>query len=308
MGPPCTPSPSPTEHLACPCGHGLRLPECWAIGSGWVETGGALGRSRPRARGLGRPSGTSPTVSRLLPPPWLLLDGEVLIDAAEFESGLITLVRTAQGEWRLIRYNRENGARMNAITWTPEAPESLGPDGKGWLVAWMGEPAALEADGRMRHWFTEMNGTTGLSTIPLNGEGNVNQAGMLEDGRCWVSRSQARLITDDTEGQWMSNGRSPSDSPWTGPMASFGCCTTTPVAQHGNGPRWTTRRWPHGPRMRSRSPARPRMGPSRTTAQGHLENLRTFSSIPSLDFFHLLLCRICSSSPRTTRTSTSPSA
>ena len=137
---------------------------------------------------------------------WLLLDGEVLIDAAEFESGLITLVRTAQGEWRLIRYNRENGARMNAITWTPEAPESLGPDGKGWLVAWMGEPAALEADGRMRHWFTEMNGTTGLSTIPLNGEGNVNQAGMLEDGRCWVSRSQTRLITDDTEGQWMSNG------------------------------------------------------------------------------------------------------
>ena len=137
---------------------------------------------------------------------WLLLDGEVLIDAAEFESDLITLVRTAQGDWRLIRYNRENGARMNAITWTPEAPESLGPDGKGWLVAWMGEPAALEADGRMRHWFTEMNGTTGLSTISLNGEGNVNQAGMLEDGRSWVSRTQTRLITDDTDGQWMSNG------------------------------------------------------------------------------------------------------
>lgn len=137
---------------------------------------------------------------------WLLLDDEVLIDAAEFESDLIALARTAQGEWRLIRYNRDNGARMDAITWTPEAPESQGPDGKGWLVAWTGDPAALEADGRLRHWFTEMNGATGLSTIPLSGEGHVLHAGMLEDGRSWVSRSQTQVITNDTEGQWLSNG------------------------------------------------------------------------------------------------------
>mgnify|MGYP007032649390 CR=1 FL=1 len=138
---------------------------------------------------------------------WLLQEGEVLIDAARMESDLIALVRTAQGEWRMVRYNADSGARIGAITWTPEAAGSAGPQGIGWLMHLDGAPAALETDGRARRWFTEPDGSTGLTTLTLEGEGTVSQAGLLEDGRSWISRQQSRIYDGSAEGDLFHSGQ-----------------------------------------------------------------------------------------------------
>ena len=131
---------------------------------------------------------------------WLLLDGETLLDAARIGESMIALVRTAQSEWRLVRFNADNGARMDAVTWTPEASGSQGPEGRGWLIALGGDPAALESDGRARRWFSEANGSTGLTTEVLAGEGSIQHAGLLEDGRCWISRNTTRLHDGEVQG------------------------------------------------------------------------------------------------------------
>ena len=132
---------------------------------------------------------------------WLLQEGEVLLDVAEMADALVALVRTAQGEWRMVKFNVDNSARVGSITWTPEAPGSVGPEGQGWLLALDGAPAALEADGRARRWFTEADGNTGLSTLTLNGAGAVSHAGILEDGRSWVSRDQSHVHAEGQVGQ-----------------------------------------------------------------------------------------------------------
>lgn len=124
---------------------------------------------------------------------WTLLEDETLIDAGAFSLGLILLARTAAGELRLIRCNPDNAARIGSITWTPEAPGSIGPDGAAWLVKAQGDPAGLEADGTLRRWFTESNGQTGLATSASTGTGTVTAAGILEDGTPWIARDQTRL-------------------------------------------------------------------------------------------------------------------
>ena len=129
---------------------------------------------------------------------WTLLEDETLIDAGVSALGLIVLARTAAGELRLIRCNPDNAARINSITWTPEAPGSLGPTGAAWLISAQGDPAGLEADGTLRRWFTEPDGQTGLATSETTGSGNVSAAGILEDGRPWIARDQTRLTGTST--------------------------------------------------------------------------------------------------------------
>ena len=124
---------------------------------------------------------------------WTLLEDETLIDAGVSSLGLILLARTSTGELRLIRCNPDNSARIGSITWTPEAPGSIGPDGAAWLVTAQGDPAGLEADGTVRRWFTEPDGQTGLATSESPGTGTVNAAGILEDGKPWIARDQTRL-------------------------------------------------------------------------------------------------------------------
>ena len=63
-----------------------------------------------------------------------------------------------------------------------------------------GDPAALESDGRARRWFSEPNGSAGLTTEVLAGEGSVQHAGLLEDGRSWISRTTTRLHDGEVQG------------------------------------------------------------------------------------------------------------
>ena len=107
----------------------------------------------------------------------------------------------------MVRYNADSGARIGAITWTPEAAGSAGPQGIGWLMHLDGAPAALETDGRARRWFTEPDGSTGLTTLTLEGEGTVSQAGLLEDGRSWISRQQSRIYDGSAEGDLFHSGQ-----------------------------------------------------------------------------------------------------
>jgi|GEM_PF-896065 len=143
---------------------------------------------------------------------WLLLEEEALIDAAEINGHMFLLARTNSGELRMIQCNLETSARMNAITWTPEAPGSLGPNGAAWLIQLEGDPATVEADGTARRWYTEPNGQTGLNTQPILGSGSVSGAGIFELGGSWVSREQWH---------WMpSNGAPFTAQPFAaGPLA-----------------------------------------------------------------------------------------
>ncbi|MBK12604.1 MAG: hypothetical protein CL849_03645 [Crocinitomicaceae bacterium] len=130
---------------------------------------------------------------------WLLLDEETLIDAAVINGNMCILARTNSGELRMIQCNLEQSARMNAITWTPEAPGSLGPNGEAWLIQLEGDPTTIEADGTARRWYTEPNGQTGLNTQPILGSGGVSEAGIFELGGSWVSREQWHWIPSNGE-------------------------------------------------------------------------------------------------------------
>jgi len=126
---------------------------------------------------------------------WALLDDESLIDAGASSLGFVLLARTTAGELRLIRCNPDNAARIGSVTWTPEAPGSLGPNGAAWLISAQGDPAALEADGTLRRWFTEPDGQTGLATSESAGTGSVTAAGLLDNGTPWITRDQTRLTS-----------------------------------------------------------------------------------------------------------------
>ena len=90
----------------------------------------------------------------------------------------------------MIKYNLEQSARINAITWTPEAAGSSGPNGQAWLIQLEGDPASIETDGTARRWYTEPNGQSGLNTQTTIGDGDVTDAGIFERGGSWISRSQ----------------------------------------------------------------------------------------------------------------------
>ena len=143
---------------------------------------------------------------------WLLLEEETLIDAAVINGHMLLLARTNAGELRMIQCNLDQSARMNSITWTPEAPGSLGPNGQAWLIQLEGDPTTIEADGMARRWYTESNGQSGLNTQPILGNGPVSGAGIFEIGGSWVSREQWHWIP--------SNGAAFTAQPFAaGPLA-----------------------------------------------------------------------------------------
>ena len=128
---------------------------------------------------------------------WLLDETESLIDASIFGGSMVVLARTAANELRLISHDLDSGARLESITWTPEASGSMGPNGKAWLISILGDPAALESDGTFRRWFTEMDGNTGLASGGCPGSADVSNAGRLEDGRSWFSREGTWLVEEN---------------------------------------------------------------------------------------------------------------
>lgn len=119
---------------------------------------------------------------------WVLDTGETLLDAGVVGNDMVILATTDAGEFRLIRFNIETGARNEAVTWTPEASGSTGPTPLGWLLEVNGLPAALEADGTARIWDAN-GGATPMTTMALPGSGPVQGAGRLENGQCWTSRN-----------------------------------------------------------------------------------------------------------------------
>ena len=130
---------------------------------------------------------------------WLLQEEETLLDASVINGDMLLLARTNAGELRMIQCNLEQSARMNAITWTPEAMGSLGPNGQAWLIRIEGDPATVEADGTARRWYTEPNGQNGLNTQTIPGQGEVSGAGIFETGGSWVSRTQWHWIPSNGE-------------------------------------------------------------------------------------------------------------
>ena len=127
---------------------------------------------------------------------WLLDEDETLIDASIFGGAMVVLARTSANELRLISHDLDTGARLQSITWSPEASGSLGPNGKAWLISILGDPAGLESDGTFRRWFTEMDGNTGLASGNCPGSADVSNAGRLEDGRSWFSREGTWLVEE----------------------------------------------------------------------------------------------------------------
>ena len=119
---------------------------------------------------------------------WLLDADETLLDGAIMDGRMTLLVRTAAGDLSMVRFNLETSARIDAVTWTPEAPGSIGPGGNAWLIEVDGSPTAIEADGTGRLWFTLPDGASGLSTQSLPGSGTVHAAGRFETGISWISR------------------------------------------------------------------------------------------------------------------------
>ena len=124
---------------------------------------------------------------------WLLETNETLLDGGVIGNHMVLLARTSSGEFRLIRFNIDTGTRLGSVTWTPEAAGSIGPGGKGWLLALNGMPTALEADGTARQWNPE-GAANAISTLDMPGTGDVTFAACLEDGRSWLSRSQSIML------------------------------------------------------------------------------------------------------------------
>ncbi len=127
---------------------------------------------------------------------WLLNDDEQLIDAGVAGDQMVVLVRTNAQDLRMIRFNLDNVARLESVTWTPQATGSLGPDGQAWLLQKQGLPAALETDGTMRLW-NPIGGATPLSTLDLPGSGTVLRAGRMEDGKAWAERDEGCFYSHD---------------------------------------------------------------------------------------------------------------
>lgn len=133
---------------------------------------------------------------------WLLAEGETLIDALFVADELIVLARTEQNEARLIRFGTSPSARLGSITWTPEAPSSMGPGGRLWLGQMPEGPTAFEADGTMRTAIGPTGNFTGLLTTEAPGSGDIQYAGQLEDGRPWIQRQEAHALT--SSGTWVT--------------------------------------------------------------------------------------------------------
>lgn len=134
---------------------------------------------------------------------WILESDETLLDAEAIGDRMFVLARTNAGEFRLIQWNVDSGSRLQAVTWTPEAPGSQGPNGKGWLTEWNGSGAALESDGTLRIWNPE-GGATPITTIEIPGTGEVQYCGKWTDNKYWISRSETHFLSSDgtVEGTW----------------------------------------------------------------------------------------------------------
>jgi len=134
---------------------------------------------------------------------WVLETQESLLDAGTIGERMFVLARTDAGEFRLIQWNIDTGARIDAVTWTPTATGSLGPEGRGWLLEWNGLPAGLESDGTLRVW-NPNGGATPISTAMVPGSGEVQHAGRWGDGRLWVAREVTHFLTGNgfLEGTW----------------------------------------------------------------------------------------------------------
>jgi len=125
---------------------------------------------------------------------WLLESDELLIDAGVIGEEMVALARTNAQELRLIRFNLSTGARLESLTWTPEAEGSTGPNGAAWLLNIGGHPTGLESDGTTRIW-NGTGGATPLSSDQIPGEGTVQRAGRTEDGTNWAQRNGAMLFS-----------------------------------------------------------------------------------------------------------------
>ena len=134
---------------------------------------------------------------------WVLENQESLLDAGVIGEHMFILARTDAGEFRLIRWNIDTGARIDAVTWTPTAMGSMGPEGRGWLLAWNDLPAGLESDGTLRVW-NPNGGATPISTVKIPGSGDVSNAGRWKDQSLWVSRETTHFLSGagSTEGSW----------------------------------------------------------------------------------------------------------
>lgn len=134
---------------------------------------------------------------------WVLETQESLLDAGVIGEHMFILVRTDAGEFRLIQWNIDTGARLNAVTWTPTATGSLGPEGTGWLIEWDGLPAGLESDGTLRIW-NPNGGATPITTLEMPGSGEVEHAGRWGDSRIWIARESTHFINGNglQEGLW----------------------------------------------------------------------------------------------------------
>ena len=129
---------------------------------------------------------------------WMLENEELLIDAGVIGEEMVALARTNGQELRLIRFNLSSGARLESLTWTPEAPGSTGPNGAAWLLDIGGHPAALESDGTTRVW-NGTGGATPLSSGQIPGEGAILRAGRTEDGTNWAQRNTSILFSTEME-------------------------------------------------------------------------------------------------------------
>ena len=127
---------------------------------------------------------------------WLLHTDETLIDSGVISGVMVLLARTSANDLRAIRFNLNNTARMESVTWTPQASGSTGPEGKAWLLQKEGLPATLETDGTLRLWDPN-GGATPISTLNLAGVGNVSRAGRLEGGHSWADRETGCFYSDD---------------------------------------------------------------------------------------------------------------
>jgi len=136
---------------------------------------------------------------------WLLNTDEHLIDSDVVSGDMIILARTDANDFRLIRYNLDNTARLESVTWTPQSAGSTGPEGKAWLLQQQNLPAALETDGTYRVW-DPMGGAAPLSTGSLEGNGSVMRAGRMEDGRAWAERETGHFYSEDLSLQGTWNG------------------------------------------------------------------------------------------------------
>lgn len=141
---------------------------------------------------------------------WVLDQGETLLDGGVIAGHMVVLARTASDELRLIRFNLDSGARLGSVTWTPTAEGSQGPQGRAWLLALDGTAVGLETDGTGRQWNPDA-GASSITTISLPGSGEVQSAGRVENGRHWISRSEAHIL--DASGTTLTS--------WEGPITDI---------------------------------------------------------------------------------------